>query len=103
MKKFLALTLVLFLSLFIVGESGATHSGKSGMKYIANNHNIITGGEIISSNYFDQRDLEQFNLLIRFQGELWWCKTFLLGPAGAEAEPGHYCYLYPEYLGVEFK
>ncbi len=65
MKKFLALTLVLFLSLFIVGESEAYQE-------------IILEGEVISSHTQHFQDSQKYlhTLLIRYKGSLYSCQVF---------------------------
>ena len=65
MKKFLALTLVLFLSLFIVGESEAYPS----------HTDIFQNGEVISSQHGTWRGGDKIDLLVKYDGELFWCRV----------------------------
>ena len=65
MKKFLTLTLVLFLSLFIVGESGA--------EYISTKE-ILLNGEVIGSAYSDEE--RYFYNIVRYKNEVYWCQTY---------------------------
>ena len=69
MKKFLTLTLVLFLSLFIVGESGAERPPYD--------ERILSKGEIIASGYSVTDDIigetRRFDLLVRYKGYVYWC------------------------------
>ena len=75
MKKFLTLTLVLFLSLFIVGESEAIHSKDK----IDLTHNVMTGGEVLGSQYVEEDTTRGFSLLVRYNGNLYWCDNFKTG------------------------
>ena len=79
MKKFLALTLVLFLSLFIVGESKSDHKVGS-IKHL---REIMTDGKVITSTFNStQNDIDadtslgsdMFTMLISYQG-LYWCRA----------------------------
>ncbi len=65
MKKFLALTLVLFLSLFMVGESEA--------EYIPTKE-ILLNGEVIGSAYSDEE--RYFYNIVRYKNEVYWCQTY---------------------------
>ncbi len=70
MKKFLTLTLALFLSLFIVGESEADVS----------DYEILYEGEIMGYHVKEIRgigplkDPVQYDLLIRYNAYFWYCE-----------------------------
>ena len=93
MKNFLTLTLVLFLSLFMVGESRATHGDSS----IPNKHNVIQDGEIIAEQHREtpfNDNYNYFDLLIRYKGQLYWCQVSW--PNDPYLTGTTYCHLYDD-------
>ena len=67
MKKFLVLTLVLFLSLFIVEESRAE-------RVPLDDERILSKGEVLASGYSVNEDGQRlFDVLVRYKGYVYWC------------------------------
>jgi len=65
MKNLLAITLVFILSLFVVGESEAYPS----------HTDIFQNGEVISSQHGTWRGGDDIELLVKYDGELFWCRV----------------------------
>ena len=86
MKKFLTLTLVLFLSLFIVGESGASHEKPLTTDEI---NEIWLNGEVMGVVRNGSTSATIPFLMIRYSGAIYRCHNEV--NSWDRAETGHTC------------
>ena len=102
MKKFLALTLVLFLSFSTAGgQESIVVIPESAQK---NSDEIINKGEVIGSTFDresrkfkkgDYIETDAFRLLVRYKGNLYWCNAYQIateGGTGWSFDYIHKCY-----------